>query len=80
MVTHESQVWARAKEPLLVDQKDVEVPPYYPDVPEVRLDIARHLSNVMVMDQQAGEILRQLEQDGLSDNTIIFFFSDHGDG
>jgi N-sulfoglucosamine sulfohydrolase len=32
------------------------------------------------MDQQAGEILKQLEDDGLSDNTIIFFFSDHGDG
>ncbi len=80
MVTHESQVWARANEPLLVDPKNVQVPPYYPDVPEVRQDIARHLSNVMVMDQQAGEILSQLEQDGLSDNTIIFFFSDHGDG
>jgi N-sulfoglucosamine sulfohydrolase len=80
MVTHESQVWARAKEPLLIDPKNVQVPPYYPDVPEVRLDVARHLSNVMVMDQQAGEILNQLEQDGLSDNTIIFFFSDHGDG
>jgi len=80
MVTHESQVWARANEPLLVDPKNVQVPPYYPDVPEVRLDIARHLSNVIVMDQQAGEILNQLDQDGLSDNTIIFFFSDHGDG
>ena len=80
MVTHESQVWTRAKEPLLVDPKDVTVPPYYPDVPEVRQDIARHLSNVMVMDQQAGELLKQLEEDGLVDNTIIFFFSDHGDG
>ncbi|HZI23714.1 MAG TPA: sulfatase, partial [Chryseolinea sp.] len=80
MVTHESQVWVRAGEPLLVDPKNVEVPPYYPDVPEVRNDIARHLSNVMVMDQQAGEILKQLEEDGLSDNTIVFFFSDHGDG
>ncbi|HEX6227433.1 MAG TPA: sulfatase [Chryseolinea sp.] len=80
MVTHESQVWARAGEPLLVDPKDVQVPPYYPDVPEVRMDMARHLSNVMVMDQQAGEILKQLEDDGLSNNTIVFFFSDHGDG
>jgi N-sulfoglucosamine sulfohydrolase len=80
MATHESQVWSRAGEPLLVDPKNVEVPPYYPDVPEVRNDIARHLSNVMVMDQQAGAILKQLEEDGLSDNTIVFFFSDHGDG
>ena len=79
-VTHESQVWARSKEPLLVDPKDVQVPPYYPDVPEVRLDIARHLSNVMVMDQQAGQILQQLKEDGLEENTIVFFFSDHGDG
>jgi arylsulfatase A-like enzyme len=80
MVTHESQVWVRAKEPLLVEPKNVQVPPYYPDVPEVRQDIARHLSNVMVMDAQAGEILNQLEQDGLGENTIVFFFSDHGDG
>ncbi len=80
MVTHESQVWMRAKEPLLVDPKDVTVPPYYPDVPAVRQDIARHLSNVMVMDQQAGEILKQLKEDGFEDNTIVFFFSDHGDG
>ncbi|AYQ35980.1 sulfatase-like hydrolase/transferase [Runella sp. SP2] len=78
--THESQVWARLKEPLLVKPEDVTVPPYYPDTPEVRLDIARHLSNAMVMDQQAGKILEQLREDGLADNTIVFFFSDHGDG
>ena len=78
--THESQVWMRSKEPLLVDPADVVVPPYYPDVEEVRTDIARHLSNVMIMDKQAGEILKQLKDDGLEDNTIIFFYSDHGDG
>ncbi len=80
MTTHESQVWARSKEPLLVDLDKVIVPPYYPDVPEVRKDIARHLSNVMVMDKQVGEILQQLNDDGLEDNTIVFFYSDHGDG
>ncbi|MDF7819573.1 sulfatase-like hydrolase/transferase [Runella sp. MFBS21] len=79
-ITHESQVWVRAKEPLLVKPEEVEIPPYYPDTPEVRLDIARHLSNVMVMDQQAGNILEQLKEDGLEQNTIVFFFSDHGDG
>lgn len=80
MTTHESQVWARAKEPLMVDPDKVLVPPYYPDIPEVRKDIARHLTNVMVLDKQVGELLHQLEEDGLTDNTIIFFFSDHGDG
>jgi arylsulfatase A-like enzyme len=78
--THESKVWARAREPLLVNPRDVVVPPYYPDIDQVRQDLARHLSNVMVMDGQAGEILRQLRQDGLEDNTIVFFYSDHGDG
>lgn len=79
-VTHESQVWVRAKEPLLVKPEDVVLPPYYPDVPEVRLDVARHLSNAMVMDEQAGKILAQLREDGLEQNTIVFFYSDHGDG
>ncbi len=79
-VTHESQVWARAKEPLLVKPEEVEVPLYYPDTPEVRLDIARHLSNAMAMDEQAEKILEQLREDGLEENTIVFFFSDHGDG
>ena len=80
MVTHESQVYERAKEPLLVNPEDVIVPPYYPDVPEVRKDIAIFLSNVMEMDKQVGKILAELKEDGLLENTIIFFFSDHGDG
>ena len=79
-VTHESQVWARDKEPLLVNPKDVEVPPYYPDDSISRKVIARFLSNVMVMDKQAGDIIQQLKDDGLYDNTVIFFYSDHGDG
>jgi N-sulfoglucosamine sulfohydrolase len=80
MVTHESQVWSRNKEPLLVDPKQVEVPPYYPDDSISRVTIARFLTNVMLMDKQVGEILQQLKDDGLYENTIVFFYSDHGDG
>ena len=79
-VTHESQVWLRAKEPLLVDPKAVEVPPYYPDDSLSRQVIARFLSNVMEMDRQVGNLIQQLKDDGLYDNTILFFYSDHGDG
>ncbi|MBD2755635.1 sulfatase family protein [Spirosoma validum] len=80
MITHESQLWSRNNESLLVRPEDVDVPAYYPDTKTVRHDIARHLSNVMRMDSIVGTIIRQLKDDGLYDNTIIFFYSDHGDG
>ena len=56
------------------------VPPYYPDTPIVRQTIARYYDCVSVMDQEVGEILRQLDEDGLADETIVFFYSDHGSG
>ena len=79
-ITHESQVWARENEELLVDPKDVKVPPVYPDDEVSRKVLARFITNVMRMDQQVGEVIDQLKEDGLYENTIIFFYSDHGDG
>lgn len=79
MITHESQLWSRETEPLLIKLEDVAIPVYYPDTKTVRHDIARHLSNVMRMDSIVGTIIKQLKDDGLYDNTIIFFYSDHGD-
>lgn len=78
--THESQVWERADEPLNIDPQRVELPPYYPDSPVIRRDLARHYNNIQLMDAEVGEILQQLEEDGLLDETIVFYFSDHGDG
>ncbi len=78
--THESQVWARAKEPLKVDPAKVKLPPIYPDDSISRQVMARFITNVMTMDDQVGEVILQLKEDGLYDNTIIFFYSDHGDG
>lgn len=80
MTTHESQVFMRDKEPLQIKPEDVEVPTYYPDNEIIRKDIARFLTNVQIMDKQVGEIIQKLKDDGLYDNTIIFFYSDHGDG
>ncbi len=57
-----------------------EVPPYHPDHPEVRRDWARYADMITYMDKQAGEILKQLEDDGLAEDTIVFFYSDHGAG
>ncbi len=78
-ITHESQVWAQADNPLLVDEElDVPVPPYLPATQTTEGDIRQVYSNIVAMDQQVGEILQQLEQDGLLDNTVIFWYSDHG--
>jgi arylsulfatase A-like enzyme len=79
-ISHESQVWVRADEPLLVDPADVYIPPYYPDDSTSRAVMARFITNAMRMDMQVGEIITQLKEDGLYENTIIFFYGDHGDG
>jgi arylsulfatase A-like enzyme len=80
MITHESQIWSRNDEPLLVDPSKIKIPPIYPDTEIVRRDIARNYTNIMRMDEMVGKVLRELREDGLMDNTIIFFYSDHGSG
>jgi len=56
------------------------IPPYYPDTPLVRKDWARYYDLISVMDGQVQAILQQLEDDGLADHTIVFFWGDHGRG
>jgi len=77
--THESQIRRRPHK-LVHDPAQVRLPAYHPDTPEVRHDWAQYYDNITTMDAQAGEILRQLEQDGLQDETIVFFYGDHGPG
>ncbi|GAB4037045.1 sulfatase-like hydrolase/transferase [Spirosoma gilvum] len=77
MITHESQLFSR-KDSLLIQGSQVTVPPIYPDTKIVRQDIARMLTNIERMDSQVGELIQLLKADGLYDNTIIFFYSDHG--
>lgn len=79
-ITHESQVWDRAKRPLRVDPRLVKVPPIYPDTDSVRLDIARFYTNISEMDDWVGEKIKELESEGLLENTIVMFWADHGDG
>ena len=79
-VTHESQIWERAKQPLRVNPATVKYPPYYPENPIIRTDVARNYDNIMVMDSLVGNLLKQLEEDNLLDKTIVFFYSDHGSG
>ena len=78
LLTHESRIWQRSNEALTVAPQDVIIPDYFPDIPEVRMDIARKYSNIEAMDKKVGELLKQLEEDGLLETTIIMFWSDHG--
>ena len=62
----------------VTDRDTVPVPPYYPDVAEVREEIAHHYDCLLKTDSQIGEIIAKLKADGLYENTLIFCFSDHG--
>ena len=80
-VTHESGTFLkRARHSKVADPASVAVPPYYPDTPTVRDDIARTYDNIAVMDQQVGRILKELADAGVLENTVVMFFSDHGVG
>ena len=89
-VCHQSQVFcgeekyrkntSRLTEAQRHDPQLVRLPPIHPDTPEFRREWAWHYDNVTAMDYQVGDVLAELDKDGLADNTIVFFFSDHGTG
>ena len=86
-MTHESRMFAKnvviQKEKgwkQVTDSRDVEVPPYYPDTPVIRQDIAQQYDNIHEMDREVGLWLDKLATDGLSEDTIVIWTTDHGDG
>ena len=78
-VSHESQIRRRPHTPVH-DPAKVRVPAYHPDTPEVRQDWAQYYDKVTEMDAQVGRVLKELEEDGLADETIVFYYGDHGSG
>jgi uncharacterized sulfatase len=79
LITHESQIRTRPHK-LKHDPAKVRVPAYHPDTPEVRHDWAQYYDNIATMDAIVGKLLRELEEAGLAEDTIIFFYADHGSG
>lgn len=77
-VCHESQIWRRGKDSLFVSPSELKVPPYFPDNDTIRHDLAVNYSNLKRLDDQIGEIIADLKEDGLYENSIIFFYGDHG--
>jgi uncharacterized sulfatase len=88
--THESQIrlpeaqLAARRKTLtaeeLHDPENAPLPPYYPDTPVVRRDMANYYDNLTFTDKVVGRILKQLDDDGLAESTIVFFWGDHGRG
>lgn len=78
-VSHESQVAPkRGKEKFRVAPEQVDLPPFHPDTPEIRRDWANYYDQMTAMDAQAGELLDELQREGLADDAIVFYYSDHG--
>ncbi|QDT69798.1 Arylsulfatase [Planctomycetes bacterium MalM25] len=77
--THESQTRKRPHTPVH-EAADVPLPPYWPDTPVVRKDWAQYYDKMTEMDAQAGALLAKLEEDGLAEETIVFYYGDHGPG
>lgn len=57
---------------------DATVPPFLPDVPEVRADLARYYDEITRLDGYVGQVLDELERQGVAHNTLILFTSDNG--
>ena len=76
--THESGMWPGYGPELAFDLEDMQLPPYFPDTPKVREAMARMYTHIERSDKELGELLQQLEDDGLTENTYIFHWSDHG--
>ncbi|MBM3866691.1 MAG: sulfatase, partial [Verrucomicrobia bacterium] len=79
--SHESQVAPPAgKTTFRVPPGSVTLPPYHPDTPEIRRDWANYHDQITVMDGQMGELLTELAREGLAEDTIVFYYSDHAGG
>ena len=89
-ITHESQArptpeqyaknTARLTPAQRHDPARAVLPPYLPDTPVVRDNWAKNYDNISALDHIVGDVLKQLEEDGLANNTIVFFWGDHGRG
>ena len=77
MTTHESCLHGSTVHEEYL-KEDFQLPPYHPDTPEIRSNWVEYYHKITRMDEQAGDVIRRLEADGLADDTIVFYFSDHG--
>ena len=76
--THESRIWNSVESSCQADLLDVPVPVLLPDHPDVRRDVHQNYANLEQLDDWVGNHVARLKEEGLYDQTMIVFFSDHG--
>ena len=58
--------------------EEVQLPPFLPDLPAVRKELADYYTSSRRCDDTVGAVLRALDESGLAENTLVMFLSDHG--
>ncbi len=69
---------ARAQLGSVTAKDDLPLPPYYPRTPAILEDWAATLDAVRITDRHVGEILEHLRTEGILNETVVFFITDHG--
>ncbi|MFT4835124.1 MAG: N-sulfoglucosamine sulfohydrolase [Psychromonas sp.] len=84
--THESRVGTsmsgKKRNPADIKHsvENAPLPDYFPNTLGIKQTIAQYYDNVSEVDSAIGNILQTLVDDGIADNTLVFFFADHGTG
>jgi arylsulfatase A-like enzyme len=76
--THESSIFPGRGGKPTTDPQDIHLPDYHPDDAVIRTDWARYHDRLAVLDRKVARLLKDLEDDGLADDTIVFYYADHG--
>lgn len=78
--TYVKQVLNELPKADIIGDNAFEMPPFYNNTPEMRKQFARVYNAIKLTDNKIGELLKRLQRDHLTDSTIIFCYSDHGEG
>ena len=79
-ISHESKIRLREKSFPHHKIKDASIPPYHPNIPETKRDWAQYHANITKLDGLVAKTLKELDEAGLTENTIVFYYGDHGSG
>ena len=79
-ISHESKIRLREKSFPHHKIKDASIPPYHPNIRETKRDWAQYHANITKLDGLVAKTLKELNEAGLTENTIVFYYGDHGSG